>query len=249
VLNIEGLRCGYNGREVLHGIGLRAREGEFLALAGPNGCGKTTLLKCIAKILPYQGRVSIDGEDMGRMRRKTVAQRVALLSQASHLYFPYTVFDTVALGRYAYTKSMFGSLSAADREIIDKNLRLLDLSEVREKLVTELSGGQLQRVYLARTLVQDPHIILLDEPTNHLDLKHQTGLLQYIQAWVHETGRTALGAMHDLNLTRSYADRMALMSEGQVVAEGSAAWDSATLNRVYGMDVSGFMQESYAKWA
>jgi iron complex transport system ATP-binding protein len=193
--------------------------------------------------------VLIDGQETRSFSRKDLAKKIALLGQNSQLYFPYTVFDTVAMGRYAHSEGFFAGLSSADKNRIEKTLAVLELEEDRSRLISELSGGQLQRVFLARTLVQDPEIILLDEPTNHLDLKHQAGLLEYLGRWA-DSGGTVIAVLHDLNLARRFCRQAVLMSDGKAAACGvpEELFAGAVLKEVYGMDVRKFMLESLEKW-
>jgi iron complex transport system ATP-binding protein len=255
LLELRELYCGYGAGDVLRGIDLAVDAGEFLCLAGPNGCGKSTLLKSIARLLPYRGSITIGGRDSASFSRKELARSLALLGQVSPLYFPYTVTDTVSMGRYAHGKD-----ADRDRQAVNDVLTALELDDLREQYIDELSGGQLQRVFLARTLVQDPAIILLDEPTNHLDLKHQTGLLDYLAAWVQEPGiggaagqggRTIIAVLHDLNLARRYGKTAALLRDGQIAAQGTAdqVFSGDCLAEVYGMDVGKFMRESLELWS
>jgi iron complex transport system ATP-binding protein len=160
------------------------------------------------------------------------------------------VYDTISLGRYVHTSGFLKNLSIDDRNIIADTIERLELEDVQNQLITELSGGQLQRVFLARTIVQDPEIILLDEPTNHLDLKHQIELLQYLSAWVKEKNRTIIGVLHDLNLVHRFSDYTALMSSGEIVSCGKPeeVLNGTMLREVYGMDIGGFMRESLEKW-
>jgi iron complex transport system ATP-binding protein len=167
----------------------------------------------------------------------------------SQFYFPHTVYDTAALGRYAYGRGFMPVLGSRDREIIEEKLEQLELGDLREKRITELSGGQLQRVFLARTLIQDPAVILLDEPTNHLDLKYQVELLRRLRVWA-AGGGIVIAVLHDLNLARSFTRRMILLDRGRIGAAGSTAGvlDSAALNEVYGMNIPAFMQDSLERW-
>jgi iron complex transport system ATP-binding protein len=261
MLEIRELYCGYGAGDVLQGISLAVERGEFLCLAGPNGCGKSTLLKAIARLLPFRGSITIEGRDSASFSRRELAVKLALLGQISPLYFPYTVTDTVAMGRYARSKGWFGGLTEEDKNAIENIFHVLKLNDLREKSINELSGGQLQRVFLARTLVQDPAVILLDEPTNHLDLKHQTELLDYLAEWVSlaeqepwqgtpQSGRTVIAVLHDLNLARRYGKTAALMADGRIAARGPAdmVFSGGQLKEVYGMDIKQFMKESFEKW-
>jgi iron complex transport system ATP-binding protein len=172
------------------------------------------------------------------------------MGQTSEIYFPYSVYDTVSLGRYAYSGGFLRGLSAKDTESIETAINQLGLFEIRDRMINELSGGQLQRVFLARTLAQDPEIVLLDEPTNHLDLKHQVELLQYLLKWAKEKNRTVIGVLHDLNLARNFADTAAVMFEGKLVSRGNpkTVLNGETLEEVYGMDIRAFMLKSLENW-
>jgi iron complex transport system ATP-binding protein len=251
VLEIRDLYCAYgDGPDVLMGINLEAEAGEILCLAGPNGCGKSTLLKTIVRLLPFRGSITIDQRDSASYPRKELARKLALLGQASALYFPYTVYETAAMGRYARRKGILSGPSVQDRDIIAETLNTLELYDVREKCISELSGGQLQRVFLARTLIQDPDIILLDEPTNHLDLKHQLGLLDYLSGWVTQKNKTVIAVLHDLNLCRRFGGMTALMSCGRIAGWGKTGdvLGGEMLTAVYGMDVRDFMIRSLEGW-
>jgi iron complex transport system ATP-binding protein len=250
MLEIDHLFCGYHGFDVIHDMSFRVNRGEFFILAGPNGCGKTTLLKAIARIIPCRGTITLDGRNIADFSRKNLAQKIAFLGQMSQIYFPYTVYDTVALGRYAHMNGFLKSLSKGDREFIMFILHRLGLSGEKDRKINELSGGQLQRVFLARTLAQDPDIILLDEPTNHLDLTHQVELLRYLKSWTREHHKTLIGVLHDLNLVFRFSDIAALMDGGRLKALGrpETALNGETLRETYGMNVRDFMLESLEKW-
>jgi iron complex transport system ATP-binding protein len=249
-ISVKNLSAGYGGADVIGGIDLEGAAGDFLCIAGPNGSGKSTLLRALARLIPRRGEVLVDGGDTGILKRRDLAKKIAILGQTSRFYFPYTVYDTVALGRYAYGRGLMPVLQRADRRIIEEELERLALGGLREKRITELSGGQLQRVFLARTLVQDPAVILLDEPTNHLDLKYQVELLRYLGAWASRGGGVVVAALHDLNLARSFARRTVLLDRGRIRTAGPTAetLDSAALKAAYGMDVPAFMRDSLKRW-
>jgi iron complex transport system ATP-binding protein len=250
MLKAKNLYAGYNGIDVVNDICLEAARGNILAVIGPNGCGKTTLLKALARLLPYRGSVAIDGKEISAFSRKSLSRKTALLAQTTDVYFPYTVYDTASLGRYPYLSSFLKNLSAEDEEKIYYILVRLELWEIKDKLISELSGGQLQRVFLARTLVQDPDLILLDEPTNHLDLKHQVELLEYLSLWAKENNRAVVAVLHDLNLARRFADNAVLMCDGVLVLSGKceSVLSGEKLKTSYGIDIKAFMLESLEKW-
>jgi iron complex transport system ATP-binding protein len=250
MLEIENLYSGYDGTDIIKNVSISADRGEILCIAGPNGCGKTTLLKSIANILEYRGSIRVDGEEVSSFTRKNLAKKIALLGQISQIYFPYTVYDTVSLGRYAYSGGFLKNLSKADEAVILDIINKLDLYGIKDRMINELSGGQLQRVFLARTLVQDPGVILLDEPTNHLDLKHQIELLRHLTNWAKENNKTIIGVLHDLNMVRYFCDTAAIMQNGAIVFRGrpGSVLDGETLKAVYGIDIRQFMLESLEMW-
>jgi len=250
MLDVKSLSSGYNGIDVIKDISLSAQRGEILAVIGPNGCGKTTLLKTLARLLPYRGSITLDGREISSLSRKSLAQKVALLAQTTGIYFPYSVYDTAALGRFAHSSSILKNHSARDKEIIREILEKLELWSIKDSLISELSGGQLQRVFLARTMVQNPGLILLDEPTNHLDLKHQVELLEYLTLWAKENNRTVIAVLHDLNMARRFADTALLLRGGIPVSydKCDSVLSGETLKETYGLDIKAFMLESLRKW-
>ena len=253
-LELAGVTAGYGQEPVLKNISLSVQEGQRLAVLGRNGSGKTTLLRVIAGLLPCSGRVRICGADARELKREELARRVAMMSQFAGASLPYTVEETVRMGRYVHQPSGFlsgmfsGFLSGAqekDREVTDACIRAAGLWEKRSSLVTELSGGQLQRVFLARALAQEPLVMLLDEPTSHMDLKYQTGLVDYLKKWGEETGHTVVGVLHDISLALRLADRFCFLKDGQVLACGDASVITPELlEETYEMDVAAWMKES-----
>ena len=250
MLKVEHLTCGYGGAPVVKDLSFEVPAGGRLCILGPNGCGKTTLLRALAGLLPHEGKVTAEGRDLAAMDRRQLARTVALLSQISSVYFSYTVYETVLMGRYAHqTGGAFSGPGPEDRAIALECMERTGVADLRDRQVTELSGGQLQRVFLARTFAQQPRIILLDEPTNHLDLKYQVELVQELRAWAAGEGRCVVGVLHDVNLALDLADLFLLMEDGQARYFGPAAeFDPAALNRVYQMDVGGYMRRSLQRW-
>jgi len=250
MFEVKNLFAGYGGADVICNISFSVEGGESLCVLGPNGCGKSTLLKSIARLINYRGVVSMNGEDISAISRKELAKKIALLSQSANIYFPYTVYETVSMGRYAYSQGFLKALSAADKEIIEDILNKLDIWDIKERMIDELSGGTLQRVFLARTLAQTPDLILLDEPANHLDLKHQIELLNFLRAWVMENNKTLVGVFHDLNLARLFGDTAVVMNNGTIAACGKIGevLNSETLNTVYDIDIRAFMRKSLEGW-
>lgn len=250
MLEIKDVSCGYDGVDVIKKVSFKIEKGKNLCIVGPNGCGKSTLLKSIANLIDYSGSITLDEKEIKKLTRKELAQKVALMTQSSTIYFPYTVYETVALGRYAHLKGVFTQLSEVDKEIILKSIENVGLLDIKDKLISELSGGQLQRVYLARAFAQDPEVILLDEPTNHLDLKYQIELLGYLNKWMKEHNKIVVAVLHDLNLVQAFGEQVLIINEGKVISEGKpeVVFKEEKLSEVYGIDIKSFMIDTLEKW-
>ena len=250
LLEVKNLCCGYDGNDVIHNLSFNINRGENISIIGPNGCGKSTVLKALANLIEYKGEIKLDGVEIRNIKRKDLAKKVALMSQNSEVYFSYTVFETVSLGRYAHMDGMFSSLTKKDRDIVLKCIESVGLLNEKDRLINELSGGQLQRVYLARAFAQDPEILLLDEPTNHLDLKCQIEILDYINKWTKENNKTVIGVLHDLNLVQMYGERVALIDKGKIVKidRSESLLKSEDIKNVYGINIREFMVNVLEKW-
>jgi iron complex transport system ATP-binding protein len=251
MLDIKNLSAGYNGKNVITDISFSVQTGQALSIIGPNGCGKTTLLKCIASLLPYEGTVTLDGENLSAMKRRELARKVAVMSQQNAVYFPYSVYDTVMLGRYGHIKQgLFGGEPGRDDIYnVEESIRVLGLWELRDRLINTLSGGQLQRVFLARVLAQNPRVILLDEPTNHLDLKHQLELVDYVREWVNDS-RAVIGVFHDMNIALRLSKTVLFMESGKIgrMGEFRDIADRHFLKGLFDIDVVQYMTENSRLW-
>lgn len=250
MLEVKNLYCGYDNIDIIKNVSFKVERGKNLCIVGPNGCGKSTLLKSIANIIDYKGSITIDNKEVATFNRRELATKVALMSQITQIYFPYTIYETVALGRYAYSKGIFNSLSSKDKDIILDSLDKVGLLDIKDKLISELSGGQLQRVFLARTFAQNPEVILLDEPTNHLDLKYQIEMLQHLSHWAKDNNKIVVGVLHDLNLVHYFSDDVCLLNKGEIIAYGksSEVFESDKLKSIYGIDIKEFMIEVLQMW-
>ena len=237
---LEGkhISFAYEREDVLEDLHILARPGQILALIGPNGAGKTTLLKVMARLLPPQeGKVLLDGRDLWSISPRHAAQDLALSPQ-SEANWPFSVEQIVALGRTPH-RGWLLPLSNHDRQTIDSALRRTGLWSLRDRIATELSGGEQRRVILARALAQEPSVLLLDEPTAYLDLKYQSEILELIQHLAHEDGLTVVIIMHDLNQAALYADRVALLLNGRLLAVGDprTVLTTENLTEAYGLPV------------
>ncbi len=251
MLKVKNLSAGYGGDMVVKDVSLSLRLGESLSVLGPNGCGKTTLLRAIARLIDFSGEVTLEGKSTRDMTRRDMAREVAVMSQVSSVYFGYSVYDTVMLGRYQHIAGgIFRALSQADRAVVKECLGATGLWDIRQSPINRLSGGQLQRVFLAKALAQQPRVILLDEPTNHLDMKNQVELIEYLKAWVKTGEHAVIGVFHDVNLALNLSGKMVFMKDGQIAGQGTfpEVAKREFLEDVYGMDVVGYMKNTLSLW-
>jgi iron complex transport system ATP-binding protein len=219
MLKIQNLSVSYGPRRVLHDVSLDVQSGEVLALIGPNGAGKSTLVRAVSGVIRYSGHVRTNGDDFAALSTLQRARYVATVPQAVSLPPAYTVWETVLFGRTPYL-GFLGQPSQKDEEIARQSLARVSALPLAERRVGELSGGEQQRILLARALCQATPILLLDEPTAHLDLQYQVGLLELVHELAHRDNLAVLVALHDLNLAAHYANRIALMVAGEIKAEG-----------------------------
>lgn len=221
MLQIQNLVGGYSKTPILKGIDLTVQKGEFFALLGPNGSGKTTLFKLITGQLPIQeGKVLLSGKPLKSYSKLEKAKKIAVLSQEVSVSFDFTVEEIVRLGRYPHQKGLFKNLSKKDFQIIDEVMELTKVTDFAKKQFRTLSGGEKQRVLLAKALAQEPELLLLDEPTNHLDIKHTFQLLDLLKERQQKMGLTIFAILHDLNVASLFADRFALLQKGSIVDLG-----------------------------
>ncbi len=219
-IHVEGLSFAYNGVPALEDILLEIEQGELLALVGPNGSGKSTLLKLIAGVLRAKhGVVYLDLQEITKLPPREIARRLAALEQERHVGFDFTVREIVEWGRHPH-RGRLAPWTERDERAVQNALTLMGLEALSGRLISELSGGERQRVFLAMALAQEPEVLLLDEPTAHLDLKYQLELLELIRRLVDDDGLTVVAALHDLNWAARYADRVAVLSQGRLVACG-----------------------------
>ena len=242
---------------VLKDFSLEINEGNCLCILGSNGSGKTTLLRTMAGILPSKGDIKVCGKNIQDMSRKEIASYIAFLSQISQVYFSYNVYDTVMQGRYVY-KNSFLTRDNEDRDIVEETLKSLGLEDIRNRQITELSGGQLQRVFLARAIAQKSPILLLDEPMNHLDQKVQAEFLEYLAGWrekgisfsENETYKpTIIGVFHDISVACEIADDIAMLKSGELVYSGKKqeVLKRDNLMQIYDFDVAANILERNKK--
>jgi iron complex transport system ATP-binding protein len=239
-LRITQLAASYGPRPILSNVSLTVEEGQVVALVGPNGVGKSTLLRVLSGVVPARGgEARLNGVDLLRLPPAERARRVAVVPQMIKLPEAFTVGELVLMGRTPHLP-LWGGETRQDCEIAWQAMRRTHIEDLADRRVDELSGGEQQRVVIARALAQEPQVLLLDEPTAHLDLKHQVAVLELVRSLAHEHGLAVLLTLHDLNQAAQYADRVALLHQGHIVAEGSAqaVFTPKRLSEIYGVPVA-----------
>jgi ABC-type cobalamin/Fe3+-siderophores transport system ATPase subunit len=220
MLKIQNLSASYHGHQVLHDVSFEVKNSEVLALIGPNGAGKSTIIRAASGVIPSTGIVQTNGDDFHALDPMQRAKYVAVVPQAISLPPAFTVWETVLMGRTPYL-GFLGNASSHDEELARQALTRVNALAFAERRVGELSGGEAQRILLARALCQSTPILLLDEPTSHLDLQYQVSLLELIRDLAQKENLAVLIALHDLNLAARYADRVALLVGGRLDAIGT----------------------------
>ncbi len=239
MLSVRNVSAGYSSKSVLHAVSLEVARGQFVGLIGPNGCGKTTLLRVASGILrPTSGEVLVAGESIRRIARRTLAKTMACLHQDLSLDLPFTVREVATMGRWPHL-SRLGWERGEDHQAVEHAMALADVSHLGDRPITEISGGERQRAFIAMCLAQQPQVLLLDEPTAHLDIAHQLSLLDLIRGLNREAGMTVLAVFHDLNLASEYCERLVMLAHGAVDAEGApdAVLTAERIAKVYGASV------------
>ena len=250
MLKAERVTVCCDGQVIVDDLSFALEAGQWLMLVGPNGAGKSTLIRAIAQGVPYTGSITLDGRDIRAYKPAQLAQRIGVLSQQHSVGYAYSVEEVVSLGRYAHTAGFLSGGDAEGKARVEEALEMTGLAHLRYASVLTLSGGELQRTFLAQVFAQNPQILMLDEPANHLDLVYQKHIFSLIGEWLKTPGRAVMSVVHDLSLARRYGTQAVLMDHGQSVAQGTIpeTLTKKNLQAVYGMDVFGWMREMYAQW-
>ncbi|SHF61183.1 iron complex transport system ATP-binding protein [Caldanaerobius fijiensis DSM 17918] len=235
ILNINGIEFSYSSVPVLNNVTFTLERGEVLSILGNNGAGKSTLLKCINKILePHKGTIYIEKDEISKLSRVDVAKKIGYVAQR-HESGRFTVFDAVLLGRKPHIK---WDVTQKDIKIVNSVLKKFDLEKLSLRYLSELSGGELQKVVIARAMAQQPVLMLLDEPTNNLDLKNQIEVLKIIREAVKEQNIAAIVIIHDLNLALRFSDKFLFLKDNTIYAYGGMeVMTEEIIGSVYGIHV------------
>ncbi len=251
LLSIVDMNAFYAEKKALSHVSMTVEPGDWMMLIGPNGAGKTTLVRAVTGELRFTGSIRIDGRDVRDMKPKELARHVGVLMQGSGSGYPFTVEEIVSLGRYAYRSGPLHAGRVGDAEAVRKSMEETGLTNLAGRSVHTLSGGELQRVFLAQVLAQDPDILILDEPANHLDLIYQKQLFELLEGWIREKeNRAILTVMHDLSLARRFGTKALLLREGKPVCSGTPdeVCEDRVLLDAYRMDVGAWMRELSRSW-
>lgn len=221
IIDVRNLEFSYGEKPVLNNINLSIDEGTFVSIIGPNGSGKTTLLKNMSGVLnPVSGNISFKGKEIRKYKKRELARHLAFVSQNTQVDFNFTVMDIVLMGRAPYM-GPFESETVKDMEIAEKVMSMTNIYELKNKKITEISGGERQRVIIACALAQTPEVILLDEPVSNLDIQHQVDVLGILKKLNRENNMTVVTVLHDLNLAAEFSDIIMLLKEGKMLYSGT----------------------------
>jgi iron complex transport system ATP-binding protein len=239
-MRVKALSGGYGDTQILNDIELDVPKGKITILVGPNGCGKSTLLKTMARVLePTKGEVLLGDKNVHQLPTKTVARELALLAQGPVAPEGLTVRELVAQGRFPH-QTFLRQWSTEDAKAVDDAMAATDVAQFADRPVSSLSGGQRQRCWIAMSLAQDTDVILLDEPTTFLDLKVQVDVMNLLTKTARDTNKTMVVVLHELNIAAAFADKLVMMRNGQILADGAVddVFTSENLNQIFGLNAN-----------
>jgi iron complex transport system ATP-binding protein len=220
-LQVNNLEFGYKDDLVIKDISFNVKKGKFISIIGPNGSGKSTLLKTLNNLYrPSKGQILLEGRDINSFKKREIAQKIALVPQDTNIDYDFTVEDIVMMGRHPY-KNRFEKENDNDYKIINQALEMTNTLGLKKRLITEISGGERQRVIIAKALAQEPSMIFLDEPTSNLDINHQMDILNLLKTFNEEQETTVVLVIHDINLAARYSDEIILLDKGRILGKGS----------------------------
>ncbi len=225
LLSLSHIDFSYNNKKrsnfSLEKITIQIEKDDFLSILGPNGSGKSTLIKLITGyLIPNSGEITLDGKNLRYYKPKELAKKIAYVPQIPNTIYPFSVYEIVAMGRYPHL-GISGFEKETDKKKIFEVVKLMELENILDKGINEISGGEIQRTFIARALVQEPKILLLDEPNAHLDIKHQLSIFNLLKKLNDEKGLTIITVMHDLNLAKFYSNRVLMLKDGKVFLIGT----------------------------
>ena len=250
MLDVCSLSVHYSGLVIVDDVSFCVESGDWLMIAGPNGAGKSTIINAISGSAPYSGHIDCLGKDIKAYKPQDIARIIGFLSQRFSLNYPFTVAEIVRLGRYAHSKGILSGNSDEDDEAVARAIGLTGLEPFLNQSALTLSGGELQRTFLAQLFAQEPRLLILDEPTNHLDLVFQKQVFALIGEWLKVPGRAVISVVHDLSLARAYGSKALLLHNGRIVSQGAIrdTLSPENLDNVYEMNVFAWMRNMLEQW-
>ena len=250
LLDVNHLTVGYGSLTIVNDVSFSLEPGQWLMLVGPNGAGKSTIVNAVSQGTSYSGQILYNGQDIRSFKPHILARNIGVLAQHHSVGYSFTVEEVVRLGRYSYAPGIFSGKSDADETSVEEALEMTGMSALADQSVLTLSGGELQRTFLAQLFAQNPRILILDEPTNHLDLVYQKQTFALIQKWLKGKDRAVMSVVHDLSLARAYGSHALLLNKGTALSYGhiNDVFASETLNTAYGMDVKDWMTTMLQQW-
>lgn len=250
MLTVKNLGVSYGSLKIIDDVSFSVQANQWLMIAGPNGAGKSTIVKAVTQGIPYCGKVFWKEKDVSHIRPVKLAKQIGVLTQNHSVGYSFSVEEIVKLGRYAWSGGFFSSLDNDSDQKVNYALEITGMNQFRDHSVLTLSGGELQRTFLAQVFAQDPQLLILDEPTNHLDLVYQKQMFELIREWLKQPERAVISVVHDLSLAKNYGTHALLMNKGKVAAFGETdkVLGADNLSEVYSMDVYQWMQDILSCW-
>jgi len=250
MLKAEHLSVSYGSKRILRDVSFEVGKGRWLMIVGPNGAGKTTIISAISQGIPYAGTVTFEGRDVRAMKSRELARCIGVLSQKHYVGYGFTTEEVIRLGRYSHRPGFFEGGRDESERLVREAIEMTGMEPFLKQSVLTLSGGELQRAFLAQLFAQAPQMLLLDEPTNHLDLIYQKQVFALVRDWIDRSGGAVVSVVHDLSLAKAYGTEALLLRGGEAVMQGSIAevMTPQALEEVYGMDVYAWMREMYGQW-
>lgn len=248
LLKVNNLTVKIQGYTLVDNVNFEIKEKDKFLILGPNGAGKSTIIKGISQSIFYKGNVLYYGQDVTKMSKKQIARHIGVLSQYHPLNYAFTVEEIVEIGRYPYRKDK--NISKEEKDYVHEALEMTGMIEKRRQSVLTLSGGEIQRTFLAQLFAQNPNLLILDEPTNYLDIQYQEQMFSLIQEWIKRKNRAVLAVIHDLSLATYFGNSFLLLNQGKSVAYGKKGdvIFSEQINVVYEMNVERWIRNLYENW-
>ena len=258
LLDVNHLSVHYGDHTIVNDVSFSLDSGQWLMLIGPNGAGKSTIVNAISQGAPYTGEIRYLDQNIKKFKPHILARNIGILAQHHSVGYSFTVEEVVRLGRYSHARSIipgiapgiFSDKSDMDEKSVEEAMEMTGITALANQSVLTLSGGELQRTFLAQLFAQNPRILILDEPTNHLDLVYQKQTFALIRQWLSGSERAVISVVHDLSLARAYGSHALLLDKGTAMACGSVSqvFSSENLNQAYGMNVQSWMLEMLGQW-